>query len=247
MGTRLSVVLITCNEERRIERCLDSVRWADEIVVVDDLSADRTVELARRYTSKVFSRKLDRFDAQKNYAIAQASGDWILSIDADEVVTGELKNEIQTILSHPGEEDSYALPRQNVYFGRPVPHVMGKDEPVRLFKKEIAHFAGPVHEKISGRKTGRLNAPLMHFSCENRHEWVEKHRRYVRLDAGRQFEAGRRFSWSRFLFSPARVFAFRYFGLQGWKDGWAGLVIAWEMAASTARFEQMLKGLNARC
>ena len=227
-------------------RCLDSVRWADEIVVVDSGSTDRTAELARRFTPHVFSRALDRFDAQKNYGAAQATGDWILSIDADEVVSEALKSEIQALLSRAPEEDSFAIPRHNIYFGRPVPHVMGKDEPIRLFKKEIARFEGSVHEKITGRKTGRLKAPLMHFSCESRREWVEKHRRYVRMDAERQFEAGRRFSWSRFLFSPARVFALRYVGLQGWKDGGAGLAIAWEMAVSTARLELMLKGLNVK-
>ena len=247
MATRLSVVLITCNEERRMVRCLDSVRWADEIVVVDGGSTDRTVELAKRYTQRVFSRNLDRFDAQKNFGVAQATGDWILSIDADEVVTEELKTEIRAALARAPEEDSFAIPRHNIYFGRPVPHVMGKDEPVRLFKKEDAPFKGPVHEKINGLKTGRLNAPLMHFSCEHRQEWVEKHRRYVRLDAARQFDTGRRFSWGRFLFSPMRVFALRYFGLQGWKDGWAGLAIAWEMAGSTARLELMLRELNTPC
>ena len=134
MATRLSVVLITCNEEHCITRCLDSVRWADEIIVVDGGSTDRTVDLVKRYTQRVFTRTLDRFDAQRNYGNAQATGDWIFSIDADEVMSEELKAEIQAALSRAPEEDSFTVPIHNIYFTQPVPHVMGKMEPVRLFK-----------------------------------------------------------------------------------------------------------------
>ncbi|MFH0878590.1 MAG: glycosyltransferase family 2 protein [Lentisphaerota bacterium] len=239
----LSVVLITLNEASRIRRCLESVSWADEIIVVDSGSTDQTCELARAFTRHVFTRTFDDYSSQKNFGIEQAKGGWVLSLDADEVVASPLRLEMEAVLQRKSPEDCFHIPRRNIYFGHPVPHVMGYDEPVRLFMREC-RFSGTVHEKIAGKHPGHLNAPLFHFSCETFGEWVEKHRAYTRMDAARHYRRGRRFQWRHMLLSPWRVLWLRLFRLQGWKDGWPGAAISIEMAKSTVLFEQELLRLT---
>ncbi len=241
MAMRLSVVLITFNEASRVQRCLDSVRWADEIVVVDSGSTDQTLDHARPFAARTFTRPFDDFASQKNHAVAQASHDWIFSIDADEVMTEALRKEIEALLAGAPVQDRYSVPRENIYFGRSVRHVLGRDEPVRLFKKSVCRFEGLVHEKVVGGSLGQLKSPLLHHSCATYPEWVAKHRTYVRMEAQKRFAEGRRFSWAHCLLSPAKVFLFRFFGLQGWKDGLAGWRVALEMAGSTVRMEKELR------
>jgi glycosyltransferase involved in cell wall biosynthesis len=240
---KLSAIVITLNEEKRLGRCLDSVEWMDEIVVVDSGSKDGTCDLARRYTEMVFHRHFADYASQKNYGVSKASYKWIFSIDADEVMPPSLRAEIEKILSEEPKQEIFVVSRENVYFGHSVKHVMGRDEPVRLFRRKRGHFEGPVHEKVVGGSIGRLNSPLLHYSCDTYHEWVQKHRRYVRMDAERQFRQGRRFSWGRYLLSPWRTFLYRFGVLKGWKDGWAGLAIAFEMSLSMLLLQMELKYL----
>jgi hypothetical protein len=217
----------------------------DEIVIVDSGSQDGTCELARHYTDRIFHREFTDYASQKNYGVSKASHEWIFSIDADELMTPRLRAEIEEILSQGTGEEVFAVPRENIYFGHSVRHVLGRDEPVRLFMRSRARFEGTVHEKVMGRGVvGNLNSPLIHYSCDSYQEWVQKHRRYMRMDAQRQFRRGRQFSWSRFLLSPWRTFLYRFGALQGWKDGWAGFTIAFEMALSMGLFQVELRRLS---
>jgi glycosyltransferase involved in cell wall biosynthesis len=240
---KVAAVVITLNEEELLQTCLSSVEWMDEIIVVDSGSTDQTLSIARRYTDSVYRRRFDDYASQKNYGAEQTDADWVFSIDADEVVTSGLKVDIESVLTGKSDKDAYSVPRDNVYFGRPVRHVFGTDEPVRLYRPGVCRYEGVVDEKITCKNPGRLSGKLIHRSCRTHRQWVVKHRSYVRRDAARAFVDGRRFSWRRVLLSPLRVFLLRYGALRGWKDGWAGLAIAFEMAVSTGLYEKELRRL----
>lgn len=113
----ISAIILTRNEEERIEACLESVKWVDEIILVDDGSTDKTVEIAKKYKAKIFSRNLDSYANQKNFAAEKATGDWVLYIDADERVLETLKEEILTIINSSGAVSAYAISRRNVIYG----------------------------------------------------------------------------------------------------------------------------------
>ncbi len=119
---RLSVVVITLDEEAHIRRCLESVAWADEIVVVDAESRDKTVQIAREFTDRVISRPWPGFAGQKNFALAQSTADWIFSLDADEEASPELGGEIAAAIVDPGAGDGYAVRRRNVFLGQWIRH-----------------------------------------------------------------------------------------------------------------------------
>src|SRR2546425_490870 len=133
---RLSVVVVTRNEEERLRACLESVAWADEIVVVDAESEDKTVTIAREFTDQVVVRPWPGYAAQKNVALELATGDWALSLDADEIVSAELRSEIAGVLASDGPADGYAVPRRNIFWGRCVRHGgLYPDWQVRLFRR----------------------------------------------------------------------------------------------------------------
>jgi glycosyltransferase involved in cell wall biosynthesis len=244
MMPQISAVIITLNEERRITRCLDSIQWMHEIVIIDSGSQDATCDLARRYTDLIFQKEFIDYASQKNYGITKASNEWIFSIDADEVMPPQLRVEIEETILKDTPVEMYAVPRENIYFNHSVRHVLGDDRPVRLFMRSKARFEGKVHEKVIGGFIGQMKSPLMHYSCDTYQEWVQKHRRYIVLDAKMQFASGRQFSWPRFVFSPCRTFLYRYGVLQGWRDGWAGFAIAFEMAFSMILFHLELRRLS---
>ena len=165
--TRLSVCLITANEEERLRPCLESVAWADEVVVVDAESTDKTALVAREFTDHVHVRPWPGFAAQKNFGLDQATGDWILSVDADERVTPELRARIEAVLRADGPADGYSVPRKNIFWGRWVRHGrLYPDWQLRLFRRGRGRFADrEVHEsvRVEGR-VARLDAPLLHVS-----------------------------------------------------------------------------------
>jgi (heptosyl)LPS beta-1,4-glucosyltransferase len=241
---KLSAVIITLNEEGHLERCLQSVRWVDEIVVVDSGSTDHTHKIALCYTDKVFFRAFDDYASQRNFAASKAAHDWVLYIDADEVATSGLRDEIKEELSGPMRFGRYTVVRENIYFGRPVRHVFGDDRPVRLYSRTTAHLEGAVHEKVVGGRVGNFRSALLHFGPQRYAQWVQKHRTYVRLEAAEHFRGGRRFSVWRTCLSPLRVFGLRYIRFGGWRDAAAGLVIASEMAFSTALYQLELLRLE---
>ncbi len=179
----LSVILICKNEEADIERCLESVSWADEIVVVDAYSSDRTLALARRYTDRIFQREWPGFGPQKQFALEQARGEWVFSIDADEVVGEALAREIQAILEAP-RFDGYEIPRQSSYCGQRIRFGgWQSDRVLRLFRRGRGRFtADLVHERVVvDGPVGRLNERLQHNAFRDHHEVLEKLNRYSTL------------------------------------------------------------------
>ena len=191
----LSAVLIVRNEAARLRDCLESVRWADEIVVVDTGSTDQTVAIAREFTAKVTSAEFSGFGPLKNRALDLATGDWILSIDADERVPPALRDEIVAALGAAGGPAGYEIPRLSHLAGQPMRHGgWWPDYVVRLVRRGHGRFTDdPVHERLDVRgETGRLAAPLVHLAYENFEQVLDKLNRYSTLSAEKMLRTGRR-------------------------------------------------------
>lgn len=223
---KLSVSVIGHNEERSLPRCLESVKWADELVFVDCASTDGTAAAARRFTDKVFARDNDRnLNVNKQFGIDKCSAEWVLYLDPDEAVTDALKKEIRSAIDAPGGFSAFLLPRRNNYFGRWLKHG-GKypDEQLRLFKKSAASFpCKDVHERLSVQgEIGRLGAPLEHQPYTDAADMVRKADFYSTLKAEKVLRDGKPFP----LFKGARRFLTNYFLKAGFLDGWQGFAAA---------------------
>jgi len=229
MNSRLSVAIITLNEERNLAECLASVSFADEIVVVDGGSRDRSCEIARAAGARVIEEPdWQGFGVQKNRAIDACSGDWVLSIDADERVPQNLRAEIQTVL-RDSAFDVYEIPRSSYYCGRFMRHSgWWPDHVRRLFRRGTARFSpAPVHESLqTDRSVGRLNTPLEHWSFRTMEDVLDKVNRYSSLSAPVVIERGDRPSLFTAIFHGAGAFLRTYFLRCGFLDGSHGFMLA---------------------
>jgi glycosyltransferase involved in cell wall biosynthesis len=227
---RLSVVVVTQNEEERIRACLESASWADELIVVDAESSDKTATVARELTDHVFVRPWPGFAAQKNFGLEQARGDWILSLDADELVSIPLRQEIAAILAGGGEHAGYAIPRRNVFWGRWVRHGgLYPDWQLRLFRRGRGRFAErTVHESVTvDGSVGRLSGHLEHRSYRDVADFLERADRYSTLAAAEWLAAGRRSRpLTDLVVRPAGRFLTMYVARAGFLDGWRGFLLA---------------------
>jgi len=228
----LSVVIITFNEELNLPRTLESVRWVDEIIVVDSRSTDRTVEIARTFNATVFVEPWKGFAAQKNSAIEKASCDWVLSIDADEVVPADLRAEIEAAIggsNKPGSLDGYWIPRMNYILGRWMRHGgFWPDHKMRLFRRGLGHLPErAVHETIHvNGKLGFLREPLFHEPYPTLPTYIEHMDRYSSLGAAMVTEKSRGgFSVTDIVFRPLFTFLYNYVIRLGFLDGREGLLL----------------------
>jgi glycosyltransferase involved in cell wall biosynthesis len=226
---RLTVVIVTLNEEARIRSCLESVAWADEIVVVDSESQDKTVQIAREVTDHVLVRAWPGYAAQKNFAVAQASGDWILSLDADETVSPALRADIERVLHADGPAAGYSVPRRNIFWNAWVRHGgLYPDWQLRLFRRGHGTFSRrAVHESV--RVDGpveRLAGHLEHRSYRDVEDFVTRANRYSSLAAEEWMASGRRARMSDVLTRPLGRFLSMYVARAGFLDGWRGLLLA---------------------
>jgi len=237
---KISVILATFNEEKNIKACLESVKWADEIVVVDGTSSDKTVEIAKEYTDKIFVRENPlMFHKNKQYAIEKATGDWILYLDADERVTPELREEIlKTIkssrsrlrLAEDRQINGFWVPRKNIIFGKWIKHTgWWPDYQLRLFKRGKAYLpCESVHEqpKLSG-KAGYLKNPLVHYNYQTISQFIFKlNTLYTENDKNVFLAEGKKINWQDAIRFPANEFLRRFFKQKGYKDGLHGLVLS---------------------
>ena len=244
---RLSVTIVAWNEEERLRACLDSIVWADEIIVVDAESTDKTVQVAREFTDKVWVRPWPGFAAQKNFALEHASGEWILSLDADERVTPELRARIGAIVRGDGPADGYRIPRRNIFWGAWVRHGgLYPDYQLRLFRKGAGRFAeNAVHESIG--VAGRIEAlaePLLHHSYRGLDDFVGRSNRYSTLAAAELVRRGGRVSLGGLAFRPLARFLSMYVLRGGFLDGWRGFVLA--VLYANYVFLRMAKAWEAR-
>jgi len=226
---RLSVVVVTLNEAERLRACLESVAWADEIVVVDAESDDKTATIAREFTDRVVVRPWPGYAAQKNTAIELATGDWILSLDADEVVSTELAADVGRILTANGPADGYAVPRRNIFWGRWVRHGgLYPDWQVRLFRRTRGRFAArAVHESVSvDGRVERLAGHLEHRSYRDLGDFLARADRYATLAATEAVAQGRRAGVGDLVLRPLGRFVVMYVVRGGFLDGWRGFLLA---------------------
>lgn len=225
----LTVTVITRNESANIAAALESVRWADEIIVVDAESDDDTVTIARRFTDRVIVRPWPGYVAQKNFAAAEARHDWILSLDADERVSPELAGEIRTLLAGPADAAGYRIPRVTFHCGRWIRSTdWYPDYQLRLYDRRRASWQGRyVHESVrAAGPIGRLRNELQHYAYRDIAHHVQTMDRYTTLAARQMFEEGRRASWIDILIVPRLTFFRNYILRGGFRDGMAGLVIS---------------------
>jgi len=224
---KLSVTIITLNEEGKIRDALESVKWADEIIVVDSGSTDRTVEICRGYTDNIFHNKWPGFVAQKNFATDKASNRWILSIDADERITPALSEEIRGVLTAP-KADAYAIPRRVFYLGRWINYSgWYPDRKVRLFNRDLCRWAGDqVHEQVlvKGRQDC-LKGDISHFTFDSLADHIRTMNNYTSLAAMEQ-KGRAASSVLHLLFRPFLAFIKSFFLKQGFRDGMPGFIIA---------------------
>jgi glycosyltransferase involved in cell wall biosynthesis len=233
MRKTLSVAIITRNEETNLERTLGSVAWADEIVVLDCGSSDRTEEIARKFRARFFVEEWKGFAAQKNSALEKCACDWLLSLDADEALSDELAKEIWELLEGDPPFDGYALPRRNLFLGRWMRFGgFYPDLKLRLFRRGAAEFeARPVHETVHfPGKAGRLKGDMVHHAYPTLADYIAHMDRYSTLGAERVASIGK---WGRGLpafvanvaLNPAATFVYNYFFRLGFLDGREGLLL----------------------
>lgn len=225
----VSVTVVTFNEEKNLGRCLASVRWAEEILVVDSGSTDGTVELARRHGARVVDHPWEGYTAQKNRAAAEARQAWVLSLDADEWLPEGAGDEIARVIRED-RHAAFALLRLSAFAGGFLPRTWGGDRPIRLYRKEAARFEGAhVHESVAvrpGFSVGRIVSPLFHLTHRSVRDQVERFNRYSDLASRRSHEEGRRFSLLRLLTAPPAAFVKMFVLKGGALDGVRGLVTA---------------------
>jgi glycosyltransferase involved in cell wall biosynthesis len=230
---KISATIITYNEERNIARALESLRCADEVLVVDSGSSDRTLEIAEKLGAKVIDSPWPGYAKQKNLAAERASNDWILSIDADESLSEALEAEIWRLKKNGPQFDAYTMPRLARYLGRWIHHSgWYPDRKVRLYDRKNAEWVGEfVHEsvRVKGR-IGHLESNLLHFTCESLSEHLKTMDRYTTLAAEQLLASKQNPSWGRLVFEPPWTFCRTYFLELGFLDGVEGLAIA-NMAA----------------
>lgn len=222
----LSAVIITHNEAGRIRACLESVAFADDIVVVDSGSDDGTPDIARQCGARVFHHDWPGFGKQKQYAVSCAAHDWVLCLDADERVSPALRADIEEAL-RDSSRTAWRFPRCNRFLGRWLRHGEGyPDLSLRLFHRGHARWSGDaVHEKVlCDNAPGTLSGDLLHESGETLAGYLEKQNRYTTLQAQALFAAGARAGIGRLLFSPWLRFIKFYFLRLGLLDGVPGLV-----------------------
>jgi len=226
--TGASVIVITRDEEHVIADCLESVRWADEIVVLDCGSTDRTVEICRSFTDSVYETDWPGFGIQKNRALAHATRDWVLSLDADEWVSPALAAEIQSRLPDTGV-DGLVIPFRSSYLGRFMRYGDWRNEShLRLFRRTAGRFSDdPVHERlIVDGEIGSLDNPILHYSFATVEEVQDKVNRYSTAGAARRFAAGQSSSLLKALSHASWTFFSGYVLKAGFLDGREGFLLA---------------------
>jgi len=226
---RISAIVITYNEEKNIQRCLESLSWADEIVVVDSFSQDRTKDIASSFTDKIFDLEWQGFGKQKEIARTKASYDWVLSVDADEVVSEKLKEEIKSVINKNDSLDGYYIPRLSNFLGRWIKHSgWYPDYVLRLFRKHQARFDdSPVHEKlILDGKAGFLRNEIRHYTDPDISHYLSKMDKYTTLSSQKLLAEGKSLTLFDLLFRPMAIFFKMYLFKSGFLDGWQGFLLA---------------------
>ena len=235
---RVSVLVVARDEADNLAGCLTATLWADErVVVVDSRSRDATLEIARRDADVVAVREFDNFADQRNAALALASGDWVLSVDADERVTPELAADVRRAIADPGQPYlGYRVPIRSEILGRCFSFSgTQQDLPLRLFRRDSGRWVGRVHETVDLRgNAGRVGGALRHRTIPTMRVFLEKIDHYTTLEAEEMAAANRAWRTSDLTLRPAWTFLKLYVLKQGFRDGLEGFMFCLFSGASTA-------------
>jgi glycosyltransferase involved in cell wall biosynthesis len=226
--TKISAIIPTLNEEIHIADAIKSVSFADEIIVIDSFSADKTIEIAEKLNVKIIKRKFDDFSSQKNFAIKQATHNWIYILDADERVTKEVQKEIVTAVKDPKGFVGFYLRRTFYFSGKKVNYSgFQRDKVIRLFLKEHCKYSGLVHEKIiSNGKIGFFKNKIDHFSYRNYDHYISKLNHYATIRAKELHDNGEKVNIYHVMVKPGARFFIHYFIRLGFLDGFTGFLVA---------------------
>jgi glycosyltransferase involved in cell wall biosynthesis len=244
----VSAIVLTRNEEQNIARCLNSLRWVHEIVVVDAESTDSTVKIAESHDARVFIQPWLGVGHQYQYAADKATSEWILAVDADEEVTPELKDEILHAVSGPSPHAAYRIPRVNFALGRWLRYGGWKEDLTRLFQKKHAAYLPRNHPQLDIRgTTGSLRNPIRHYMATDFLKWWVRSLSLARIEAETRYCEGERFSSLKLLASFWK-FIRRYTFKLGFLDGWPGFYCCFQrflyMAAMQACFLELQRGIR---
>ena len=225
----ISAVIITKNEEANIGRCLGSVAWVDEIIVVDSGSDDDTRLIATEAGALVYETVWNGFGPVKAFGVDKATSQWILSVDADEVVSPQLASEIQELLVNGADHHGFDMPRKTNFLGRWIHHCgWYPDRVLRLFLRAHGNFNdAPVHERVVlNGDIGHLSGELLHYSYPTLEHYLVKSNRYTTLGAQQALQDGRRAHWFDLVIRPPVSFLSHYISRQGFRDGLEGVLIS---------------------
>lgn len=228
----ISATIITLNEEENIEKAVESVKGlADEIIVVDSGSTDKTIEVAKELGAQVYHRKFDNFANQKNYAVSKARGDWILSVDADEEISADLAKEIKEAVKN-NQFVGYLISRRNYILGKEIKHSRwSPDRHIWLWKRDKGRWVGEVHEEIVVLgKVGLLKSSKIHNSHKTVSEFIKANNQYSNLESHEMFRRGVTFSFWKMTKLALSEFFIRFIYKKGFLDGWRGFVLVYLMA-----------------
>lgn len=260
MSTRISAVVNTLNEEARLPLALRSLKpWVDEIVVVDMHSDDRTAEIARSFGAVVHQHeRVGYVEPARAFAVGKATGDWILILDADEIVPRALARRLRSIADH-GSVDAVRLPRANWILGEVIAHSgwgASQDGHLRFFRRGAVRLPTEIHRAARPEPGTRLldlcrqpDAAIVHFAYVDARDFLERLNRYTSIEAGDAVARGELSSRLRDIRRPLQTFLWRYFRLGGWRDGWRGFALAGMMAfyrfAAEVKLRELAEGLSA--
>ncbi len=224
----LTAVVLTKNEEKILVRCLTSLQWCDQILVIDDYSEDDTTAIAKKHGAKVFQHRLDQnFAQQRNFALKQVNTEWTLFVDADEQVTPQLAKEIQKVIVQDYPL-AFRIKRQDIFLGKHLKHGETPQwNQIRLSETKAGEWVSPVHElwRVPGT-VGQLHQPLLHYSHDNLAEFLNKINQYTTIAAQHHFRRGHRSNWWQIIVYPGGKFIRNYLLRLGLLDGSHGFVHA---------------------
>jgi len=236
---KISAVVNTYNEEVNIDRCLSSLHsFADEIVLVDMGSTDKTTKIAKNYTNKIFTHPYTGFvEPARNFAIEKTTGDWVFLIDADEEITKDLKN-LLLKLAKTSSKSFFRIPRKNIIFGKWIKHAnWWPDYQIRFFKKGHISWSDKIHSVPLTRGEGldleaKVEHAIIHYNYQTISQYIDRLNRYTNIQAKELYLNGYKFDWKDLISKPSHEFLSRFFQSRGYKDGWHGLALSLLQSAS---------------